>query len=94
MAEKKVKFDYRVGAMIEVPRGVLTADEIVQSAEFFSFGTNDLTQTALGITHAVRARRSRPGRKAGAALYWGLILSSATKQRREKLRARLMPPAK
>ena len=49
MAEKKVKFDYQVGTMIEVPRGALTADEIAQGAEFFSFGTNDLTQTALGI---------------------------------------------
>ena len=39
-----------VGTMIEVPRGALTADEIAQSAEFFSFGTNDLTQTALGMS--------------------------------------------
>ena len=45
MAEKKVKLDYLVGTMIEVPRGALTADEIAQTAEFFSFGTNDLTQT-------------------------------------------------
>ena len=50
MAEKKVKFSYQVGTMIEVPRGALTADEIAQNAEFFSFGTNDLTQTALGIS--------------------------------------------
>jgi len=50
MAEKKVKFEYNVGTMIEVPRGALTADEIAQGAEFFSFGTNDLTQTALGIS--------------------------------------------
>jgi pyruvate,orthophosphate dikinase len=50
MAEKKVKFDYMVGTMIEVPRGALTANEIAESAEFFSFGTNDLTQTALGIS--------------------------------------------
>jgi pyruvate,orthophosphate dikinase len=50
MAAKKVKFDYLVGTMIEVPRGALTADEIAQTAEFFSFGTNDLTQTALGIS--------------------------------------------
>jgi pyruvate,orthophosphate dikinase len=48
--EKKVKLSYQVGTMIEVPRGALTADEIAQSAEFFSFGTNDLTQTALGIS--------------------------------------------
>ncbi len=50
MAEKKIKFSYQVGTMIEVPRGALTADEIAQNAEFFSFGTNDLTQTALGIS--------------------------------------------
>jgi len=50
MAEKKVKLSYLVGTMIEVPRGALTADEIAQTAEFFSFGTNDLTQTALGMS--------------------------------------------
>jgi pyruvate,orthophosphate dikinase len=50
MAEKNVKLDYLVGTMIEVPRGALTADEIAQTAQFFSFGTNDLTQTALGIS--------------------------------------------
>jgi pyruvate,orthophosphate dikinase len=50
MAEQKVKLEYLVGTMIEVPRGALTADEIAQSAEFFSFGTNDLTQTALGMS--------------------------------------------
>jgi pyruvate,orthophosphate dikinase len=48
--EKKVKLSYQVGTMIEVPRGALTADEIAHTAEFFSFGTNDLTQTALGIS--------------------------------------------
>ena len=48
--EKKVKFNYSVGTMIEVPRGALTADEIAQTAEFFSFGTNDLTQTTLGMS--------------------------------------------
>jgi pyruvate,orthophosphate dikinase len=44
------KFAYSVGTMIEVPRGAITADEIAQTAEFFSFGTNDLTQTALGMS--------------------------------------------
>ncbi len=48
--EKKVKISYSVGTMIEVPRGALTADEIAQTAEFFSFGTNDLTQTCLGMS--------------------------------------------
>jgi pyruvate,orthophosphate dikinase len=49
-AEQGVKLSYLVGTMIEVPRGALTADEIAKSAEFFSFGTNDLTQTALGMS--------------------------------------------
>jgi len=48
--ETKQKLSYQVGTMIEVPRGALTADEIAETAEFFSFGTNDLTQTALGIS--------------------------------------------
>jgi pyruvate,orthophosphate dikinase len=50
MAEKKTKIAYMVGTMIEVPRGALTADEIAETAEFFSFGTNDLTQTCLGMS--------------------------------------------
>src|SRR6476620_12417370 len=49
-AEQKLKLNYLVGTMIEIPRGALTADEIARSAEFFSFGTNDLTQMALGIS--------------------------------------------
>jgi pyruvate,orthophosphate dikinase len=49
-AEKGVKVNYTVGTMIEVPRAAVTANEIAQTAEFFSFGTNDLTQTALGIS--------------------------------------------
>ena len=49
-AEQKVKLTYMVGTMIEIPRGSLMADEIAQSAEFFSFGTNDLTQTCLGMS--------------------------------------------
>ena len=50
MKEKKVKIAYMVGTMIEVPRGAVTADEIAETAEFFSFGTNDLTQTTLGMS--------------------------------------------
>jgi pyruvate,orthophosphate dikinase len=49
-SEQKVKLNYMVGTMIEIPRGALTADEIAESAEFFSFGTNDLTQTGLGMS--------------------------------------------
>ncbi len=48
--EQKVKLNYLVGTMIEIPRGALTADEIAETAEFFSYGTNDLTQTALGMS--------------------------------------------
>jgi pyruvate,orthophosphate dikinase len=50
MKEQGVKFKYLVGTMIEIPRGALTADQIAASAEFFSFGTNDLTQTTLGVS--------------------------------------------
>jgi pyruvate,orthophosphate dikinase len=50
MEKKGVKFKYLVGTMIEVPRGALTADEVAETAEFFSFGTNDLTQTGLGMS--------------------------------------------
>ncbi len=48
--ETKTKVSYKVGTMIEIPRGAITADEIAQTAEFFSFGTNDLTQTCLGMS--------------------------------------------
>ncbi len=48
--EKAVEFDFLVGTMIELPRAALTADEIASHADFFSFGTNDLTQTCLGIS--------------------------------------------
>ncbi len=44
MEEKGVQLDYKVGTMIEIPRAALTADKIAEEAEFFSFGTNDLTQ--------------------------------------------------
>ncbi len=48
--EKKATVEYVVGTMIELPRAALTADEIAKSADFFSFGTNDLTQTTLGMS--------------------------------------------
>jgi pyruvate,orthophosphate dikinase len=50
MKEKGITFDYLVGTMIEIPRAALTADEIARTAEFFSFGTNDLTQTTFGFS--------------------------------------------
>ncbi|MBW2090835.1 MAG: pyruvate, phosphate dikinase, partial [Deltaproteobacteria bacterium] len=50
MGEMKVEVDYLVGTMIELPRAALTADQIAQVAEFFSFGTNDLTQTTFGLS--------------------------------------------
>jgi len=49
-AEKGVKVDYMVGTMVELPRAALKADQLAQNAEFFSFGTNDLTQTTFGIS--------------------------------------------
>jgi pyruvate,orthophosphate dikinase len=50
MAERDVELPYQVGVMIELPRAALRADEIAEHAEFFSFGTNDLTQTTFGIS--------------------------------------------
>jgi pyruvate,orthophosphate dikinase len=50
MAETGVTLEYQVGAMIELPRACLRADDLAKSAEFFSFGTNDLTQTTFGIS--------------------------------------------
>ncbi len=50
MDEKGVEFDYKFGTMIEIPRAGLTADEIAETAEFFSFGTNDLTQFTFGYS--------------------------------------------
>jgi len=50
MAEKGVDLDYMFGTMIETPRAALTADEIARDADFFSFGTNDLTQMTFGIS--------------------------------------------
>ena len=50
LEEKGQKIEYKVGTMIEIPRAALTADKIAENAEFFSFGTNDLTQTCMGIS--------------------------------------------
>jgi pyruvate,orthophosphate dikinase len=50
MEEQGISIDYKFGTMIEIPRAALTADEVAQFAQFFSFGTNDLTQTTYGIS--------------------------------------------
>jgi pyruvate,orthophosphate dikinase len=50
MKAQRVKIDYLVGTMIEVPRGAVTADQVAQEAQFFSFGTNDLTQLTFGFS--------------------------------------------
>lgn len=50
MKKENLKFDYKVGTMIEIPRACVTADEIAEEAEFFSFGTNDLTQMTFGFS--------------------------------------------
>jgi pyruvate,orthophosphate dikinase len=60
-------FDYKIGTMIELPRAALVADEIAKEADFFSFGTNDLTQTALGLS------RDDAGRFLGAYVAQGLF---------------------
>jgi pyruvate,orthophosphate dikinase len=66
-AETGAAFDYIVGTMIELPRAALRAGEIAQSAEFFSFGTNDLTQTTLGVS------RDDAGSFLGAYVAKGLL---------------------
>jgi pyruvate,orthophosphate dikinase len=50
MEEQNMKVDYMFGTMIEIPRAALTADQIAEYAEFFSFGTNDMTQMTFGIS--------------------------------------------
>ena len=50
LKKNKVKIDYMIGTMIEIPRAAITADEIAEEAQFFSFGTNDLTQMTLGMS--------------------------------------------
>jgi pyruvate,orthophosphate dikinase len=50
MEEQDIQIDYKFGTMIEIPRAALTADEVAEVAQFFSFGTNDLTQTTFGIS--------------------------------------------
>ena len=49
-SEKGIRVDYLVGTMVELPRAALTAEDIAREAQFFSFGTNDLTQTTFGLS--------------------------------------------
>ncbi|MEZ0392993.1 MAG: pyruvate, phosphate dikinase [Pseudobdellovibrionaceae bacterium] len=65
--EKSVKFEYLVGTMIELPRASVTADAIAEHADFFSFGTNDLTQTTLGLS------RDDSGRFLGSYVSQGIL---------------------
>jgi len=67
LAERNCKLDYSVGAMIELPRAAVRADEVARGAEFFSFGTNDLTQTTFGIS------RDDSGRFLNAYLDKGIL---------------------
>ncbi|MDO8800420.1 pyruvate, phosphate dikinase [Phenylobacterium sp.] len=67
MEEKGVTIDYRVGTMIELPRAAIRADDLAEYAEFFSFGTNDLTQTTFGIS------RDDSGRFLGAYIDKGIF---------------------
>lgn len=65
--EKSIKFKYTVGTMIELPRAAIMAESIVEHADFFSFGTNDLTQTTLGLS------RDDAGRFLGSYVSQGLF---------------------
>jgi pyruvate,orthophosphate dikinase len=65
--EKGVEFKFQVGTMIELPRAAVTADAIARHADFFSFGTNDLTQTTLGLS------RDDAGRFLGSYVSQGLF---------------------
>lgn len=65
--EKAVQFEYTVGTMIELPRAAITADLIADHADFFSFGTNDLTQTTLGLS------RDDSGRFLGSYVSGGIL---------------------
>ena len=65
--EQNVKFDYLVGTMIELPRAAITAEHIADHADFFSFGTNDLTQTTLGLS------RDDAGRFLGSYVSQGIF---------------------
>jgi pyruvate,orthophosphate dikinase len=56
MHERGTRFAYLLGTMVEVPRGALTADAVAKEADFFSFGTNDLTQMTLGVSRDDAAR--------------------------------------
>ncbi|MCM2354897.1 MAG: pyruvate, phosphate dikinase [Pseudobdellovibrio sp.] len=67
MKETQTKFDYQVGTMIELPRAAVTAHEIAKHADFFSFGTNDLTQTTLGLS------RDDSGRFLGSYVSQGIF---------------------
>lgn len=67
LKEKAVKFEYQVGTMIELPRAAVTAESIADHADFFSFGTNDLTQTTLGLS------RDDSGKFLGSYVSTGLL---------------------
>ncbi|MGE5085196.1 MAG: pyruvate, phosphate dikinase [Bacillota bacterium] len=66
-AEKGIKYEYHIGTMIELPRAAITADAIAEHADFFSFGTNDLTQTTLGLS------RDDSGRFLGSYVSSGIL---------------------
>jgi phosphoenolpyruvate synthase/pyruvate phosphate dikinase len=78
MAEKGLRFEYLVGTMIEVPRGALTAHEIAREAQFFSFGTNDLTQMTFGFSRDDVGKFLRGILTVGATRDWRAVIRDAT----------------
>ena len=81
IADAGIEMEYHVGTMIEIPRAAVTADEIAKEAEFFSFGTNDLTQMTFGFCRDDAAKflgayyeqqdlRVRSLREAGSGWRW------------------------
>ena len=64
--ETGIRIEYLVGTMVELPRAAVCAGDLAQQAEFFSFGTNDLTQTALGISRDIIGKRHHRAPAIGA----------------------------
>ena len=100
-AERNDKIDYMVGTMIEVPRAAVTANQIAEVAEFFSFGTNDLTQDDAAASRATTSGKflgglsttrgvyeERSPRRASTGTAWGKLVARAADAQRSQGTAR------